>query len=86
MASTASPSRDLKILSEDLPVAAPSPSSCILSDTPKPKPKPSSGLMMHSTLQFSFQELKTRRQQRLSRLQSSMPGGVKAQRFQSDNF
>lgn len=83
MASTASPSRDLKSLSEDLPVAAPSP-SCILSDTPKPKP--SSGLMMHSTLQFSFQELKTRRQQRLSRLQSSMPGGVKAQRFQSDNF
>ncbi|KAL6271825.1 hypothetical protein ACE6H2_028736 [Prunus campanulata] len=78
MASTASPSRDLKILSEDLPVAAPSPSSCILSDTPKPKP--SSGLMMHSTLQFSFQELKTRRQQRLSRLQSTMPGGVKAQR------
>ncbi|XP_016650825.1 PREDICTED: DNA mismatch repair protein PMS1 isoform X2 [Prunus mume] len=77
MASTASPSRDLKSLSEDLPVAAPSP-SCILSDTPKPKP--SSGLMMHSTLQFSFQELKTRRQQRLSRLQSSMPGGVKAQR------
>ncbi|ONH93891.1 hypothetical protein PRUPE_8G259200 [Prunus persica] len=78
MASTASPSRDLKSLSEDLPVAAPSPSSSILSDTPKPKP--SSGLMMHSTLQFSFQELKTRRQQRLSRLQSSMPGGVKAQR------
>ncbi|PQQ14553.1 hypothetical protein Pyn_35067 [Prunus yedoensis var. nudiflora] len=78
MGSTASPSRDLKILSEDLPVAAPSPSSCILSDTPKPKP--SSGLMMHSTLQFSFQELKTRRQHRLSRLQSSMPGGVKAQR------
>lgn len=77
MASTASPSGDLKSLSEDLPVPAPSP-SCILSDTPKPKP--SSGLMMHSTLQFSFQELKTRRQQRLSRLQSSMPGGVKAQR------
>lgn len=76
MASTASPSRDLNSLSEDLPVAAPLPSSCILSDTPKP----SSGIMMCSTLRFSFQELKRRRQRSLSRLQSSLPGGVKAQR------
>ncbi|KAM7527075.1 hypothetical protein LguiB_030485 [Lonicera macranthoides] len=32
---------------------------------------PSSGLKIGSTLQFSFEDLKTRRQQRLSRLQSS---------------
>ncbi|XP_040364784.1 DNA mismatch repair protein PMS1 isoform X3 [Rosa chinensis] len=72
MAPTASPSRDIS-LSEDLPAA--SPSSCILSNTPKP----SSGLMMCSTLRFSLQDLKTRRQQIYSRLQSSIPG-VKAQR------
>lgn len=76
MAPTASPSRDLKSLSEDLPAAAASPSSCILLDTSKP----SSGLMMCSTLRFSFQDLKTRRQQIFSRLQSSIPG-VNAHRF-----
>ncbi|KAK9945657.1 hypothetical protein M0R45_011160 [Rubus argutus] len=74
MAPTASPSRDLKSLSDDLPAAAASPSR-ILSDTSKP----SSGLMMCSTLRFSFQDLKTRRQQIFSRSQSSIPG-VNAQR------
>ncbi|KAL6217237.1 hypothetical protein ACLB2K_010454 [Fragaria x ananassa] len=72
MTPTASPSRDIN-LTEDLPAA--SPSSCVLLNTPKP----SSDLMMCSTLTFSFQDLKTRRQQIFSRLQSSMPG-VKAQR------
>lgn len=75
MASPASPSGGLNCLSEDLPVPAPSP-SCILLDTPKT----SSGVMMCSTLQFSFQDLKTRRLRMLSRSKSSLPGGVKAQR------
>ncbi|KAM1534389.1 hypothetical protein PS1_008169 [Malus domestica] len=75
MASPASPSGGLNCLSEDLPVAAPSP-SCILLDTPKT----SSSVMMCSTLQFSFQDLKTRRLRMLSRSKSSLPGGVKAQR------
>ncbi|XP_050366193.1 DNA mismatch repair protein PMS1 isoform X2 [Argentina anserina] len=72
MIPTASPSRDIN-MPEDLPAA--SPSSCISSSTPKP----SSDIMMCSTLTFSFQDLKTRRQQIFSRLQSSLPG-VKAQR------
>lgn len=39
---------------------------------------PSSGLKIGSTLQFSFKDLQTRRQQRLSRLQSSKyTSGVK---------
>lgn len=45
-------------------------------------PVPSSGLDICSTLQFSFEELRKRRQQRLCRTQSSsfMSGSVKTRR------
>lgn len=59
-ASVASSSKD-----EYLSVAAPLHSSGPILDSPRP----SSGLQRCSTLQFSFQDLKTKRQQRLSRLQ-----------------
>uniref|UniRef100_A0A2N9EC26 Sm domain-containing protein n=1 Tax=Fagus sylvatica TaxID=28930 RepID=A0A2N9EC26_FAGSY len=63
----ASPSKDLKNKLQDLPVATPLRSSGSILDASNP----SSGLQLCSTLQFSFQELKTKRQQRLSIFQSS---------------
>ncbi|XP_059659544.1 DNA mismatch repair protein PMS1 isoform X2 [Cornus florida] len=65
---TASTSENFINMSEDLPDAAPplQPSGSSLDI-----PSPSSGLKICSTLQFSFKDLRTRRKQRLSRLQSS---------------
>ncbi|KAF8387846.1 hypothetical protein HHK36_026508 [Tetracentron sinense] len=58
---------DLEKISEDLSDAAPLlQCSNVTPDTPVP----SSGIGMCSTLQFSFEDLRTRRQQRLSRMQS----------------
>ncbi|KAL6974844.1 hypothetical protein U1Q18_047053 [Sarracenia purpurea var. burkii] len=65
---TAPSGENLKNMSEDLSdVAPPLQSSGQLLDTPLP----SSGLKIGSTLQFCFKDLRTRRQQRLSRLLSS---------------
>lgn len=77
-ASVASSSKDLKNTPEYLSVAAPLHSSGPILDSPRP----SSGLQRFSTLQFSFQDLKAKRQQRLSRLQFTgyKHGNVKLKR------
>ncbi|XP_050238999.1 DNA mismatch repair protein PMS1 isoform X2 [Mercurialis annua] len=76
-ASITSPSKGLENMSEDLIVKTPSLPSSLLLDVPKP-----SSQKICSTLQFSFQELKAKRQQRLSRLQFSnyKSGGMKMKR------
>ncbi|KAK9281440.1 hypothetical protein L1049_004342 [Liquidambar formosana] len=66
--SIASSSKDLKNMSKDLSDAAPLVHS---SGSPSDTPILSSALKTCSTLQFSSKDLRTRRQQRLSRLQSS---------------
>ena len=80
----ASPSKDLKNKLQDLPVATPLCSSGSILDASNP----SSGLQLCSSLQFSFQELKTKRQQRLSIFQSSgyKHGRAKMKRFMDWNF
>ncbi|KAE8009504.1 hypothetical protein FH972_005936 [Carpinus fangiana] len=77
-ASVASSSKDHKNTPEYLSVSASLHSSGPILDAPRP----SSGLQRCSTLQFSFQDLKTKRQQRLSRLQFTgyKHGNVKMKR------
>lgn len=58
---------DLKTLSEDVSVEVPSDSSDVLLDARKPL----SARKICSTLQFSIQDLKLRRLQKLSQLQFS---------------
>ncbi|XP_030947502.1 DNA mismatch repair protein PMS1 isoform X2 [Quercus lobata] len=67
MAPIASSSKDLENKLQDPSVASPSRSSISILDAPKSP----ADLELCSTLQFSFQGLKTKRQQRLSILQSS---------------
>ncbi|KAJ6674924.1 MISMATCH REPAIR ENDONUCLEASE PMS2-RELATED [Salix viminalis] len=70
------PCRGLENLLEDLPVASPpAQSSIVIIDAPVPL----SAQQICSTLQFSFQDLQSRRLRRLSRLQSGnfMLGGTK---------
>ncbi|CAL5352312.1 unnamed protein product [Camellia sinensis] len=66
---TAPSSEHFKNMSEDRSDAAP-PLQSSISPSVTPMP-PSCGVKICSTLQFSFKDLRTRRQQRLSRLQSS---------------
>lgn len=70
LASITSSSKDPNDMSEDHASEAPlsQPSGSLLDS-----PAPSSGLKICSTLQFSFQDLRARRQQRLARLQSISP-------------
>lgn len=75
------PSREcLKNMPEDLSAAAPSLQS---SGSPSDIQRPSSGSKICSTLQFRLKDLSARRQQRLSRLQSSnaKSGITKIKRF-----
>lgn len=77
--SIVSSSNDLKKNSEDLSVAA---SHLQFSGSILDAPVPSSSLDICSTLQFSIQDLRKRRQQRLSIMQSSChtSGSVKMRR------
>lgn len=77
--SIVSSSNDLKKNSEDLSVAA---SHLQFSGSMLDAPVPSSSLDICSTLQFSIQDLRKRRQQRLSIMQSSChtSGSVKMRR------
>lgn len=80
MVLTAPTSEHLKNVPENLSDAAPQLQS---SGSPSDTRMPSSSSKICSTLQFSLKDLSARRQQRLSRLQSSNTkrGGTKIKRF-----